>query len=224
MMTVAWAIEEITGQPVDRFLVERVWVPLGMQDTGFRPDSALHGRVAPTEIDADYRGVHVRGVVHDENAYAVGGVAGHAGLFSSARDVAVFAAMMLGGGRAGPCDGVPATPCSVPRAEAVRVVQSSTVDSFTRRHDAGASRATGWDTPSGNSSAGRFFTRRAFGHTGFTGPSIWIDPALDLTVVLLMNRVNPTRENTRHIPLRREIHDLAAQAVTDLELEPRPPS
>ena len=110
MMTVAWAIEEITGEPLDRFLGERVWAPLGMQDTGFRPDSALHGRVAPTEIDADYRGVHVRGVVHDENAYAVGGVAGHAGLFSSARDVAVFAAMMLGGGRAGPCDGTEPTP------------------------------------------------------------------------------------------------------------------
>ncbi len=224
VMTVAWAIEEITGDPLDRFLSQRVWGPLGMQDTGFRPDSALHGRVAPTEIDADYRGVHVRGVVHDENAFAVGGVAGHAGLFSSARDVAVYAAMMLDGGRARSCDGTPAVPCSAPRGADVRIVQSSTVDSFTRRHDASASRATGWDTPSGNSSAGRFFTRRAFGHTGFTGPSVWIDPDLDLAVVLLMNRVNPTRENTRHIPVRREVHDLAAQAVTDLELQPRPPS
>ena len=224
MMTVAWAIEEITGEPLDVFLRERVWQPLGMQDTGFRPDSALHARIAPTEIDADYRGVHVRGVVHDENAFAVGGVAGHAGLFSSARDVAVFGAMMLAGGRAGPCDGTPATPCSAPRGAQVRVVGSSTVDGFTRRHDASASRATGWDTPSGNSSAGRFFTGHAFGHTGFTGPSVWIDPELDLAVMLLMNRVNPTRENTRHIPVRREVHDLAAQAVTDLELEPRPPS
>ena len=224
MMTVAWAIEEITGEPLDRFLGERVWGPLGMQDTGFRPDSALHGRVAPTEIDADYRGVHVRGVVHDENAWAVGGVAGHAGLFSSARDIAVFAAMMLAGGRAGPCDGTPAIPCSAFRPGTVRVVEPSTVDGFTARHDASASRATGWDTPSGNSSAGRFFTGRAFGHTGFTGPSVWIDPELDLAVVLLLNRVNPTRENTRHVPLRRDIHDLAAQAVTDLEVEPRPPS
>ena len=224
MMTVAWAIEEITGEPLDRFLGARVWGPLGMRDTGFRPDSALHGRVAPTEIDADYRGVHVRGVVHDENAWAVGGVAGHAGLFSSARDIAVFAAMMLDGGRAGPCEGTPATPCSARRSETVRIVESATVDGFTARHDASASRATGWDTPSGNSSAGRFFTGRAFGHTGFTGPSVWIDPELDLAVVLLLNRVNPTRENTRHVPLRRDIHDLAAQAVTDLEIEPRPPS
>ncbi len=224
MMTVAWAVEEITGQPLDDFLAARVWGPLGMQDTGFRPDSALHGRVAPTEIDADYRGVHVRGVVHDENAWAVGGVAGHAGLFSSARDIAVFAAMMLDGGRAGACDGTPGTPCSAPRAEAVRIVESATLGGFTRRHDASASRATGWDTPSGNSSAGRFFTGRAFGHTGFTGPSVWIDPELDLAVVLLLNRVNPTRENTRHVPLRREVHDLAAQAVTDREIEPRPPS
>ena len=224
MMTVAWAIEEITGEPLDLLLGARVWGPLGMQDTGFRPDSALHGRVAPTEIDADYRGVHVRGEVHDENAWAVGGVAGHAGLFSSARDIAVFAAMMLAGGRAGPCDGTPAIPCSAPRPAAMRVVEPSTVDGFTRRHDGSASRATGWDTPSGNSSAGRFFTGRAFGHTGFTGPSVWIDPELDLAVVLLLNRVNPTRENTRHVPLRRDIHDLAAQAVTDLEIEPRPPS
>ena len=224
MMTVAWAVEEITGQPLDDFLAARVWGPLGMQDTGFRPDSALHGGVAPTEIDADYRGVHVRGVVHDENAWAVGGVAGHAGLFSSARDIAVFAAMMLDGGRAGPCDGTPGTPCSAPRPEAARIVESATFGGFTRRHDASASRATGWDTPSGNSSAGRFFTGRAFGHTGFTGPSVWIDPELDLAVVLLLNRVNPTRENTRHVPLRREVHDLAAQAVTDREVEPRPPS
>ena len=224
MMTVAWVIEEITGAPLDGFLSERVWEPLGMRDTGFRPDSALHGRVAPTEIDADYRGVHVRGVVHDENAYAVGGVAGHAGLFSSARDIAVFATMMLDEGHAGPCDGVAPIPCAAPRTEAARIVESATVDGFTRRHDAGASRATGWDTPSGNSSAGRFLTRRAFGHTGFTGPSVWIDPELDLAVVLLMNRVNPTRENSRHVPVRREVHDLAAQAITDLELRPRPPS
>ncbi len=224
MMTVAWAVEEIVGQPLDRFLDERVWEPLGMRDTGFRPDSALHGRVAPTEIDADYRGAHVRGVVHDENAYAVGGVAGHAGLFSSARDIAVFAAMMLDQGRAGPCDETPATPCAGPRAEAARIVESATVEAFTRRHDATASRATGWDTPSGNSSAGRFFTGRAFGHTGFTGPSVWIDPELDLAVVLLLNRVNPTRDNTRHVPLRRDVHDLVAQAITDMDVEPRPPS
>ncbi len=225
MMTVAWVVEEIVGEPLDRFLDERVWGPLGMQDTAFRPDSALHGRVAPTEIDADYRGVHVRGVVHDENAYAMGGVAGHAGLFSSARDVAVFAAAMLAGGRAEPCDATPGgPPCSAPRAAAARIAAAATVDGFTRRHDASASRATGWDTPSGNSSAGRFFTRRAFGHTGFTGPSVWIDPELDLAVALLLNRVNPTRENARHVALRREVHDLAAQAVADLEIEPRPPS
>ena len=224
MMTVAWVIEEITGEPLDRFLDERVWGPLGMRDTGFSPDSALHGRVAPTEIDADYRGVHVRGVVHDENAYAVGGVAGHAGLFSSARDIAVYAAMMLDGGRADPCDGTPGVPCGAPREAMVRIIEPSTVADFTSRHDASASRATGWDTPSGNSSAGRFFTGRAFGHTGFTGPSVWIDPELDLAVVLLLNRVNPTRDNTRHVPLRREVHDLAAQAVTDREIAPRPPS
>ena len=220
MMTVAWAVEEITGQPLDDFLAARVWGPLGMQDTGFRPDSALHGGVAPTEIDADYRGVHVRGVVHDGTPGRSGWGRNTPASFSA---LTCRVAAICAGGLAGlRC--TPGTPCSAPRPEAARIVESATLGGFTRRHDASASRATGWDTPSGNSSAGRFFTGRAFGHTGFTGPSVWIDPELDLAVVLLLNRVNPTRENTRHVPLRREVHDLAAQAVTDREVEPRPPS
>ena len=225
VMTIAWVVEEISGMPIDRFLEERAWEPLGMQDTGFLPDPALRPRIAPTEIDDSFRNTHVHGVVHDENAYAMGGVAGHAGLFSSARDIAVFAQMMLDGGRADACD--PASgdgaPCSAPRNGEARVASEATVSAFARRHDATASRATGWDTPSEGSSSGRFFTSRAFGHTGFTGPSVWIDPDLDLYVVLLMNRVNPTRENTKHVPLRRVVHDLAARAITDREVVPREP-
>jgi CubicO group peptidase (beta-lactamase class C family) len=95
------------------------------------------------------------------------------------------------------------------------------VERYTTRFDDSSSRALGWDTPSGRSSAGDYFTAAAFGHTGFTGTSIWMDPELDLFVVLLTNRVNPTRANTAHVPLRREVHDRAARAITDRRVEPR---
>jgi CubicO group peptidase (beta-lactamase class C family) len=188
-----------------------------MQDTGFNPDSSLLWRIAPTEVDTVYRHTHVHGVVHDENAYAMGGVAGHAGLFSSARDMAVLAQTMLDGGAVGPCTGEPGTgvPCSVPRPGPERIVAPTTVELFTRRYGPESSRALGWDTPSRGSSAGRFLSDRAFGHTGFTGTSMWIDPELDLFIVLLTSRTNPTRSNTRHVALRRDVADAVAQAITD---------
>ena len=96
-----------------------------------------------------------------------------------------------------------------------------TVRAFTRPSDSRSSRALGWDTPSGRSSAGDYFTQSAFGHTGFTGTSIWIDPELDMFVVLLTNRVNPTRNNDKHVPLRRAVHDGAALAITDMEIARR---
>jgi CubicO group peptidase (beta-lactamase class C family) len=196
-------------------------------------------------MDTVWRHEHVRGRVHDENADAMGGVAGHAGLFSTAADLAVFADLMLRGGEVPACvpapvgaagagdpagapgaaggpavEGTAATsatgvPCPVARPRPVRLVADSTVALFTRRFDDTSSRALGWDTPEGRSSAGDWFSARAFGHTGFTGTSLWIDPTLDLFVVLLTNRVNPTRENQAHVPLRRTVHDLAARAITD---------
>jgi CubicO group peptidase (beta-lactamase class C family) len=202
---------------LDTFLEERVWRPLGMQDTGFRPDPALLPRVAPTEVDTTFRFTHVHGVVHDENAFAIGGVAGHAGLFSSARDMAVLAQTLLDGGAAQACSGEAGSgiPCSAPRPGPVRIASPTSVELFTRRHDATASRALGWDTPREGSSSGAYLTERAFGHTGFTGTSIWVDPELDLFVVLLTSRTNPTRANSRHVPLRRTLHDAVVQAITD---------
>ncbi len=108
--------------------------------------------------------------------------------------------------------------CAAGVAGPVRLVSEETVRAFTRRFDSQASRALGWDTPADQTSAGDYFTRSAFGHTGFTGTSIWIDPELDMFVVLLTNRVNPTRDNDKHVPLRRGVHDLAALAITDLEV------
>ncbi|MGI8402355.1 MAG: serine hydrolase domain-containing protein [Gemmatimonadaceae bacterium] len=213
-------IERITGMRLDDFLASRVWQPLHMSDTRFNPlasdpipadsactaafraDNPLLGRIAMTEIDTIYRHTHVHGVVHDENACALGGVAGHAGLFASARDVAVFCQMLLNGGQYG----------------GVRLIQPTTIARWTARQTSHSSRALGWDTPSAPSSAGRFFSPRSFGHTGFTGTSIWVDPERGLFVVLLTNRVDPTRSNTRHEALRRDIADAVQAAILDAPL------
>jgi beta-N-acetylhexosaminidase len=214
----AWVVEAVTGARLDHFLEDRLFVPLGMADTGFLPDPELRWRTAPTEWDLDWRGYQVWGEVHDENAHALGGVAGHAGLFSTAGDLAVFVQMMARGGGILPCHHAPGTgtPCGArSRPGEVTLLAPGTVAAFTSRADPEVSRALGWDTPAGRSSAGDFFSVRSFGHTGFTGTSIWVDPELDLWVVLLTNRVNPTRENNRHIRLRREVHDAAAAAVRD---------
>ncbi len=217
LMTVAFIVEAVTGRTLDDFLGGELFNPLGLADTGFNPDPSLWHRVATTEIDADYRGYHVHGVAHDENAYASGGVAGHAGLFSSARDLAVFTQMMLDRGVAGPCraDRLSGLPCHRPRFAPVAIFAPGQVDRFTRRQSPESSRALGWDTPSDRSSSGDYFSARSFGHTGYTGTSIWIDPTQELAVALLTNRVNPTRDNLRHIPLRREVHDRVARAILD---------
>ena len=195
-------IERITGQTLDTFLAEKVFTPLGMTSTMFNPDSArFWQRVAPTEIDS-VRGGLVQGKVHDENANAMGGVSGHAGLFSSATDLAVFAQMLLNGGE----------------YNGVRIAKPATIARWTAPQSSASSRALGWDTPSNNSSAGRYFSARSFGHTGFTGTSIWIDPERGLFVILLTNRVNPTRDNQRHVPLRRAVADAAQMAITDAPL------
>ena len=226
IMVLGFIIEELSGQTLDLFLDERVFDPLGMRDTGYNPRSwadpvatgvgygeaapeadgtlPILARVAPTELDTIYRHTHVHGVVHDENAYALGGVAGHAGLFSSARDLAVFAQMMLNGGEYG----------------GVRVLDSATIARFTRRAN-GSGRALGWDKPAGRSSAGDYFSAQAYGHTGFTGTSVWIDPEYDVFVVLLTNRINPTRDNMKHAALRREVHDAVILSITDMPVRKR---
>lgn len=194
-------VERITGESLADFTRARIFAPLGMNDTGFNPDAALRARVAPTEVQ-EWRGGKVHGEVHDENAWAMGGVAGHAGLFSTARDLAVFAQMMLDGGtHAG-----------------TRILSPQAIARWTARQEAGSSRALGWDTPSRGSSAGRYFSPRSFGHTGFTGTSIWIDPRRELFVVLLSNRVNPTRENQGIGAVRRAVADLVQTSVLDAPL------
>jgi CubicO group peptidase (beta-lactamase class C family) len=179
----------------------RVTTPWRRPDTdctvAYRKDAPLLARIAPTEVDTIYRHTHVHGVVHDENACAIGGVSGHAGLFSSARDLAVFAQMMLGGGSYG----------------GVRVLNPETIRLFTTRQGTSSSRALGWDTP-GEGSSIPDFGPHAFGHTGFTGTSIWVDPDRSLFVVLLTNRVDPTRDNAKLGPVRRAVARAVQEATS----------
>lgn len=223
VMTLAFIVEAVSGQTLDAFLDQRVWQPLEMMDTGFLPDAELRPRIARTEVDTVFRHTHVHGVVHDENAFAIGGVAGHAGLFSTAADLSAFAQMMLNGGLAGPCPGTDRSTAPCLEGDG-RLIGATTVGEFTEPFDESASRGLGWDTPSGRSSAGDYFTGGAFGHTGYTGTSIWIDPDLDVFVVLLTTRVNPSRENTGHVPLRRGVHDIVARSLLDRAVERREPN
>jgi CubicO group peptidase (beta-lactamase class C family) len=201
MVLMQFIIERITGETLDQFVQARVFGPLGMRDTEYTPPESLKRRIAPTETE-DFRGGQVWGVVHDETAWVLGGVSGNAGLFSSARDLAVFVQMLLNGGSYG----------------GVRLLKPSTVARWTARQRPDASRALGWDTPSSQSSAGRFFSLRSFGHTGFTGTSIWADPEKELFVVLLTNRVNPTRDNQKIGPLRRAVADIVQESALDSPL------
>ncbi len=183
-------LERISGRPLDVFVRERVLLPLGMKHTGFRPPRPLWPRIAPTEFDP-WRGRMIQGEVHDENASAMGGVAPHAGLFSTAGDLSLFARMLLNGGG--------------------RIVSRQTLELFTKKAGVPDSdRALGWDTKSAEgSSAGTLFSPDSFGHTGFTGTSIWIDPERRIFLILLTNRVHPTRENN----LIREVRPAVADAV-----------
>jgi CubicO group peptidase (beta-lactamase class C family) len=201
MIVLQQVVERISGKMLDVLLAERVYGPLGMRDTQFNPPESLKPRIAPTEVQA-FRGGQVWGVVHDENAWAMGGVSGHAGLFSSARDLAVFEQMLLNGGE----------------YNGVRVLRPETVARWTGRQRKDAARGLGWENPSPRSSAGQYFSPRSFGHTGFTGTSIWADPEKGLFVVLLTNRVDPTRDNPKVGPLRRAVADAVQSAVLDAPL------
>jgi len=170
-----------------------------MHDTFYRPSDSLRYRIAPTEVTPP-RGYPLRGEVHDENAYALGGIAGHAGLFSTAADISIFAQMMLNGGT----------------YDGVQIISDSTVSLFTRR--TAGHRALGWDTADGDYGSGKYLTERAYGHTGYTGTSIWIDPDREMFVVLLTNRVHAAKAQrpARIIAdVRSDLSDAAVLAVMD---------
>lgn len=191
--------ERVSGKKLDEFLQERVFTPLGMTETWYRVPANVRERTAPTAT-MSVRGYSLQGDVHDENAHALGGVAGHAGLFSTAGDLSVFATMMLNKGT----------------YNGTRIISDTTIERFTAR--AAGSRALGWDTCAEHNGAGcgRYMSARAYGHTGFTGTSIWIDPERDMFVVLLTNRVfeSRARRPERVISdVRADLADASAWAV-----------
>jgi CubicO group peptidase (beta-lactamase class C family) len=203
-ITLGLIVEEVSGTPLDVFLVDRVFGPLGMEWTRYRPPPEWIDRITPTELDP-WREQVVRGEVHDENAARLEGIAGHAGLFSIAPDLAKFAQWMLDAYHARlPEESEPFLPAAL-------------VQDFTGRQPgpAGSTRALGWDTPSETgSSAGTIMSRgSSFGHTGFTGTSIWIDAEAELFVILLTNRVHPTRENRAILRLRGPVADSVVVGV-----------
>ena len=191
-------LERATGKTVDQLAHEQIFAPLDMANSMFNPPKSLWSRIAPTENDTAFRKRLLQGEVHDENAFAMGGVAGHAGLFTTAGDLAAFCQMLLNGGIYGHH----------------RLLTRATISQFTAPQAiAGNTRTLGWMTPTPNSSSGRYFSAHAYGHLGFTGTSIWIDPDRQLFVILLTNRVYPTRENDKIAAVRPAVHDAVIESL-----------
>ena len=199
MITMGKVIEKIAGMPQDEFLEREFYGPLGMKNTMYNPPRESWDNVAPTEIDTLWRKSLVQGIVHDENACILGGVAGHAGLFSTASDLAIITQLLLNKGT----------------YAGIRYLAESTVVAFTGRRLAGEDRFLGWDmkSPTG-SSAGSLFSPTSFGHTGFTGTSVWVDPERRISVILLTNRVHPTRANMKIAKIRPAVADAVIQALS----------
>lgn len=217
MITFGKIIEALSGRTFTAFLSERVFQPLGMDTSVYAPVAQLRDRCAPTDAIEPWRAElrklrgtdttevqklekqpdgtsWIKGEVHDPNATVLAGIAGHAGLFSTLGDLCRFMAMMLNKG-----DGL---------------VKSETIDLFTRQQTDRSSRGLGWDTNDGHrASAGQKFSEKSFGHTGYTGTSVWGDFENQAFIVLLTNRVHPTSENTKIIPWRAKFHNAVYQAI-----------
>ena len=194
-------LERASGRRLDEMARDSIFDPLRMSDTCFNPPDSLKQRIAPTGRSS-WRVRVLVGEVHDDNAAALGGMAPHAGLFSTGHDLASFAQMMLNKGT----------------LDDRCVVERSTVELFTRRAERipESSRALGWDTPSRESTAGRYFSSASYGHLGFTGTSLWIDPIRDLFVVLLTNRMSPSRDQGTINGIRASFHDAVMEALVEV--------
>lgn len=188
-------LERVADESLVSFCQREIFGALGMTQTMFNPPTALRPLIPPTADDRSYRRRQIQGEVQDENASAMGGVAGHAGVFSSAGDLAIFANAMLQRGN--------------------HLVRQETLDMFTRKEifPAGTSRALGWDTPSLPSQSGKYFSLRSYGHLGYTGTSLWIDPERHLAIVVLTNRTWPDCSNQSIKTVRPAFHDAVVEAL-----------
>ncbi len=190
------ALERMAQECLDTFCQREIFGPLSMINTGFNPPASARRKIPPTAADRTFRQKIIQGEVQDENAFVLGGIAGHAGLFSTAGDLTRFAHVLLRGH-------------SILRPETVAV--------FTRRESSppGTSRALGWDTPSSPSQSGKYFGPGSFGHLGYTGTSLWIDPRRELSITLLTNRTWPDCTNQAIKQVRPKFHDAIVEALVD---------
>jgi CubicO group peptidase (beta-lactamase class C family) len=188
-------LEHLAGEPLDQFTQRAVFDRLGLSRTWFVPALNTRSQIPPTENDRIFRKRVIQGEVNDENAWVMGGVSGHAGMFAAAADLATFAECLLQGG--------------------APLVKPATLALFTRREESprGTSRALGWDTPSNPSSSGTHFAPTSYGHLGFTGTSLWIDPKRHLSITLLTNRTWPDRSSQHIRQVRPLLHDAIVEAV-----------
>jgi CubicO group peptidase (beta-lactamase class C family) len=202
-ITLATIIERQYGKRIDELFAERVAQPLGLTRMRFRPPREWREEIASTEVEVvpGRPTTALRGEVHDENAWRLDGVSGHAGLFGDADDLLRFGEWVLAG--------------SLGRSYPGALQPPSDLSMWTVRQNQpeGSSRALGWDTPSENSSAGSYTSARSFGHTGYTGTSLWIDPTRDIVIVLLTNRVNPTRDTPKFGMMRAVVADAVIRSL-----------
>jgi CubicO group peptidase (beta-lactamase class C family) len=191
------ALERLADESLDRFSQREIFAPLAMTHTTFNPPLEIRAKIPPTADDQTFRRRIIQGEVQDENASVLGGVAPHAGLFSTAEDLAKFAQAMLNHGSP--------------------ILRPETVALFTRRESAppGTSRALGWDTPSAPSQSGKYFSPQSFGHLGYTGTSLWIDPTRQLSITLLTNRTWPDCSNQAIKQIRPKFHDAIIEALKE---------
>lgn len=202
IITLGKIIEKVTGKSLDVFCKDEIFVPLKMNSTFYNPADSLKKFCAPTELDNYWRNRQLQGEVHDETSAMLNGVAGHAGLFSTANDISKLMAVLMNEGK----------------LNDKQFIQQSTIEYFTKRYSDESSRAIGWDTKSETgSSAGNYFSANSFGHTGYTGTSIWADPGRNLFVVFLTNRVYPTRENGKLGKMRPELHNTIIKCLEKID-------
>ncbi len=193
-------VESVAKKSLSSYVDSVIFSPLGMSSTFYNPPLSKLNRVIPTENSIFHKKL-IKGFVHDENAFSLNGVAGHAGLFSTAKDLAIFSQMMLNGGRYG----------------WKRIFNENTIKEFTSKSNdtTGSSYGLGWDTPSGKASGGIYLSDQSFGHTGYTGTSIWIDTENQMFVILLTNAVHPNRSYKKksYFDWRQRLHSSIYESV-----------